>query len=132
MVFTDAEREYLDSQPLARLATVDADGAPQNNPVRLFRNEATGTIDVWGMGLGRSRKFGNVRRHPAVAVVVDDLLSTRPWRVRGVEIRGRAEALTDQQPPYRYYSREVIRVHPRRIITWGLDGDERTSRAVDG
>ena len=31
--FTDAELAYLSSQRLGRLATVDVDGAPQNNPV---------------------------------------------------------------------------------------------------
>jgi pyridoxamine 5'-phosphate oxidase family protein len=30
---TEAERNYLKGQPSARLATVDASGAPQNNPV---------------------------------------------------------------------------------------------------
>jgi pyridoxamine 5'-phosphate oxidase family protein len=131
MVFTEAERRYLESQRLARLATVDADGAPQNNPVAFFLNDATGTVDVWGMDLGKSRKFRNVRRNPDVALVVDDLVSTRPWHVRGVEIRGRAEALTGQPPPYRYYSGEVIRINPRRIISWGVESEERASRDVD-
>jgi pyridoxamine 5'-phosphate oxidase family protein len=54
-----------------------------------------------------------------------------PWVVRGVEIRGTAEALTDQAPPNVYMSREVIRIHPRRIIAWGLGPDGgRTSRQV--
>jgi pyridoxamine 5'-phosphate oxidase family protein len=133
MVFTDAEREYLGSQWLARLATVDADGRPQNNPVRFFVVDDTGTIDIWGMGMGKSRKFRNAGANPAVAVVIDDIVSTRPWRVRGIEIRGRAETLTGQRPPYPYYSREVIRVHPERIISWGVetDSDERTARDVD-
>lgn len=133
MVFTAAECEYLDSQWLARLATVDADGRPQNNPVGFFRNDDAGTIDIWGRGMGKTRKFRNASRHPEVAVVVDDLVSTRPWRVRGIEIRGWAETLTDQSPPYPYYSREVIRVHPRRIFVWGIESDglEPTGRDVD-
>jgi pyridoxamine 5'-phosphate oxidase family protein len=40
--------------------------------------------------------------------------------VRGIEIRGRAEALTDQEPPMPGMSAELIRIHPRRIISWGL------------
>jgi pyridoxamine 5'-phosphate oxidase family protein len=133
MVFTDAEREYLGSQWLARLATVDGDGRPQNNPVRFFVVEDTGTIEIWGMRMGKSRKFRNAGANPAVAVVIDDIVSTRPWRVRGIEIRGRAETLTGQRPPYPYYSREVIRVHPERIISWGVesDRDERTARDVE-
>jgi pyridoxamine 5'-phosphate oxidase family protein len=133
MVFTEAERAYLESQWLARLATVDTDGRPQNNPVRFHINDAAGTIDIWGMGMGESRKFRNARSNPAVAIVVDDIVSMRPWRVRGIEIRGRAETLTGQRPPYPYYSHEVIRVRPERVISWGVesDGDERTARDVD-
>ena len=133
MLFTEAERDYLGSQWLARLATVDPQGRPQNNPVGFFVNDAAGTIDIWGMSLGKSRKFRNVGANPAVAVVIDDLVSRRPWRVRGIEIRGDAEALTGQQPPYPYYSREVIRVRPRRIITWGVEAEdqERGSRDVE-
>lgn len=33
IAFTDAELTYLRGQRLGRLATVDAAGAPQNNPV---------------------------------------------------------------------------------------------------
>jgi pyridoxamine 5'-phosphate oxidase family protein len=52
--------------------------------------------------------------------------------VRGFEARGVAEALTDQEPPNSYMSHEVIRIHPRRIISWGLgdDGQARSRRTV--
>jgi len=131
MLFTEAEREYLGSQPLARLATVDADGRPQNNPVGFFVNDEAGTIDIRGRRLGKSRKFRNVIENPAVAIVVDDLVSRRPWWVRGIEIRGRAEALTDQQPPYPYYSREIIRIHPERIIAWGIESKDQPMAGRD-
>ena len=128
MLFTEAEREYLGSQTLARLATVDGDGRPQNNPVGFFVNDEAGTIDIRGRRLGESKKFRNVVANPAVAVVVDDLVSRRPWWVRGIEIRGRAEALRDQLRPYPYYSREIIRIHPERIIAWGIKSkDQRTA-----
>jgi pyridoxamine 5'-phosphate oxidase family protein len=42
----------------------------------------------------------------------------QPWVVRGVETPGEAEALTDQDPPAAYYSREVIRIRPVKIISW--------------
>ena len=58
----------------------------------------------------------------AVAFVVDDIASVDPWVVRGVEIRGTAEALTDVDPPRPTMSREIIRITPRRIISWGLGG----------
>jgi pyridoxamine 5'-phosphate oxidase family protein len=116
-----AEREYLTGQRLGRLATVDAHGQPQNNPVGFFLNDELGVIDIGGRAMGQSKKFRNVRSHPLVSLVIDDIASVRPWHVRGVEIRGRAEALTNWQPPSPYYSREAIRIHPDRIISWGLD-----------
>jgi pyridoxamine 5'-phosphate oxidase family protein len=121
MPFTAIEREYLTGQRLGRLATVAADGSPQNSPVGFQCNEAAGTIDIYGYSLGASRKFRNVAATGVVSLVVDDIASVDPWRVRGVEIRGTAEALTDQEPPQPYLSREVIRIHPQRVISWGID-----------
>ena len=118
-----AERDYLVGQRLGRLASIDAHGQPQNNPVGFFLNDELGVIDIGGRALGQTKKFRNVRSNPLVSLVVDDLASVRPWHVRGVEIRGRAEVLTDWQPPYPYYSPEVIRIHPTKIISWGLDTD---------
>jgi hypothetical protein len=40
----------------------------------------------------------DVERTRRAAVVVDDLASTSPWRPRGVEVRGRAEAIHEPSP----------------------------------
>jgi pyridoxamine 5'-phosphate oxidase family protein len=121
--FTDAELAYLSSQHLGRLATVAPDGAPQNNPVGYRYNDDLGTVDIYGLQLGASRKFRNLRGNPHVALVVDDLASVDPWEVRGIEIRGVAEALDDTEPPMAAMSRQVIRIHPHRIISWNIDPD---------
>ncbi|NUS43466.1 MAG: PPOX class F420-dependent oxidoreductase [Mycobacteriaceae bacterium] len=119
--FTEFELEYLASPGrLGRLATVDADGAPQNSPVGHRYNPDTGTIDIYGHQMGASRKFRNLATNDRVALVVDDLASMQPWTVRGMEIRGRAEALTDQPVPAGL-SAEVIRIHPELVFTWGVD-----------
>ncbi|MFG2000134.1 PPOX class F420-dependent oxidoreductase [Spirillospora sp. NPDC048911] len=123
MSLTDNERAYLKSQPLARLATVGPKGDPQNNPVGVSYNAETGTIDIYGHAMGKSRKFRNVQGNDQVALVVDDLVSTSPWKVRGMEIRGRAEAISGITPPAPYLSGEVIRIHPRRVFTWGVEPD---------
>ena len=115
----DNVRAYLATQRLGRLATVDASGAPQNNPVGFFV-EPDGVVLVGGRALGSTRKFQNVRANPHVALVVDDLASVDPWTVRGVEIRGTAEALNDVDPPRPGMSREVIRITPQRVIAWGI------------
>ncbi|MBA9006384.1 MULTISPECIES: PPOX class F420-dependent oxidoreductase [Thermomonospora] len=121
MELTENELAFLRTQRLGRLATVDAGGAPQNNPVGFFYNAGTGTFDIGGFALGSTRKFRNVQRNPNVALVIDELTSTDPWRVRGMEIRGEAEALTGQRPPRPGMSPELIRIRPRRIYTWGIE-----------
>lgn len=121
MTFTEAEHGYLATQTLGRLATVSPDGDPQNNPVAFHHNVETGTIDIGGFKMGSSRKFRNVQVDGRVSFVVDDVASLDPWRVRGIEIRGRAESLMDQTAHMPYFSNEIIRIHPRRIISWGIN-----------
>ncbi len=118
--FTDAVVEYLRSQRLGRLATVDPQGAPQNNPVGFTYNAGLGTIDIGGHNMGASRKFRNLATNPHVAFVVDDIVSTQPWQVRFVEIRGTAEALDEQAARVPGFSGEMIRVHPIRVITYNV------------
>jgi pyridoxamine 5'-phosphate oxidase family protein len=119
--FTRAELDYLAGQRLGRLATVDAKGRPQNNPVSFRYNPDLGTIDIGGREMGRSRKFHNLAGNPHVAFVVDDIASFSPWRVRCVEVRGEAEALHDQPATTPGFSPETIRIHPTRIISFGLE-----------
>ena len=130
ITLTAAEREYLESQPLARLATVDANGAPQNSPVGAFFDEKAGDILIGGHGMGTTRKFRNVQANGQVALVVDDLVSRDPWTVRGLEIRGTAVALENVEPPVPSMSREVIRITPTWVSSWGVDSDapERQTR----
>jgi pyridoxamine 5'-phosphate oxidase family protein len=120
------EHAYLDSQRLGRLATVAPDGQPQNNPVGFFLDDDLGVIDIGGAAMGTTKKFRNVQGNPLVSLVVDDLASIRPWRVRGVEIRGWAETVDGWKGPYAGYSQQAIRIHPHRVISWGLGEDEPT------
>jgi pyridoxamine 5'-phosphate oxidase family protein len=112
---------YLQSQRLGRLATVDRDGAPQNNPVGFRYNDELGTIDIGGRNMGATRKFRNIAGNPKVAFVVDDLASVQPWRPRCVEIRGRAEPLRDLAGQSSGLSAEIIRIYPERVISFGLN-----------
>jgi pyridoxamine 5'-phosphate oxidase family protein len=124
MSFTQAELDYLATQRLGRLATVAPDGTLQVSPTSFFLNP-DGSVDIGGAAMGQSKKFRNVEAAGRAAFVVDDIASVDPWTVRGVEIRGTAEALSDQEPPMRGFSKEIIRIHPRRIISWGLGESER-------
>src|SRR3982751_2429440 len=117
-----AELDYLaGGHQLGRIATVGADGTPHVVPVAWIYNAARDTIDVGGHELELSKKFRDVARTGRAAIVIDDLASTDPWRPRGIEIRGRGEAITIPTP--------LIRVHPERIVSWGL-GPRRSARPV--
>ncbi|MEO3803182.1 PPOX class F420-dependent oxidoreductase [Nonomuraea sp. B1E8] len=129
MVFTQAELDYLSTQHIGRLATVAPGGQVQNNPTGFFVDATTGTITIGGHALGTSKKFRNIQAGSTVAFVVDDLATVDPWVPRGIEIRGTAEALTDHEPPVAFFSREIIRITPTKIISWGVDG-ARKSRTV--
>ncbi|MFJ6571154.1 PPOX class F420-dependent oxidoreductase [Streptomyces sp. NPDC091292] len=118
--FSEAERAYLRTQRLGRLATVDPHGQPQANPVGFFPQD-DGTILIGGFSMGSTKKWRNLTANPKVALVVDDIVSERPWKVRGVDIRGKAELITGPHELGTHMSEEVIRIHPRRIHSWGLD-----------
>lgn len=130
--FTAAEVAYLGAQRLGRPATVDPGGAPRNSPVGCHRNAELGTSDIAGFALGASRKFANQRSNHHVAFVVDDVVSTDPWEVRGIEVHGVAEALDGEVPARRGRRRQLIGVHPRRVIRWHVDPAvaSTTARAV--
>lgn len=123
-LFTAAELDYLAAQLLGRLATVAPDGTPQVSPVGFQYNRETGTIDVGGFAMSTSRKYRNVAANGHAAIVVDDLASTDPWRVRCLEIRGSAETVQDPDPQPGQ-DKSIIRLRPRRIISFGIDGPDR-------
>jgi pyridoxamine 5'-phosphate oxidase family protein len=111
--FSAAELEYLDGgRRLARIATVGKDGTPHVVPVGWTLNRELGTIDVGGRELEQTKKFRDVARSGRAAIVIDDLASVDPWRPRGIEVRGRAEAVVDPVA--------LIRIHPERVRSWGL------------
>jgi pyridoxamine 5'-phosphate oxidase family protein len=121
-VFREAELRYLaGGRQLGRIATVGADGTPHVVPVAWIYNAARDTIDVGGSELEQSKKFRDVARTGRVAIVIDDLASTDPWRARGIEIRGRGEASA--------LPTALIRIHPERIVSWGIE-PRRSARTV--
>jgi pyridoxamine 5'-phosphate oxidase family protein len=121
-VFTDAELEYMvGGRQLGRIATVGANGTPHVVPVGFIYNAARDAIDVGGRELAGTKKFRDVERSGRVAIVIDDLESIDPWRPRGIEVRGRGEAIALPTP--------LIRIHPERIVSWGL-GPGRSARTV--
>ena len=130
--FTPAEIEYLKSQRLGRLATVNSKGEPHVVPVSFRYNAELDAIDIGGRNMVPTKKYRDAARQGKVAFVVDDVLP--PWQPRGIEIRGRAEVLpTGGQEIVSSFSSEIIRVYPVKIIGWGIDGDayQAQSRTVE-
>jgi pyridoxamine 5'-phosphate oxidase family protein len=90
-------------------------------PVAWIYNAARDTIDVTGYELEQSKKFRDIARSGRAAIVIDDIESVDPWRPRGIEVRGRGEAIPLPTP--------LIRVYPERVVSWGL-GAPRSARTV--
>ena len=88
MPFSESELDFLSSQQLGRLATIQHDGTLQVNPVGFTYNAELDTFDIHGYRISSSRKFRNVAGNGRAAFVIDDVPSVNPWRVRCLEIRG--------------------------------------------
>ena len=121
-IFSPSEIKYLQSQRLGRLATVGANGQPHVVPVAFRYNPGLDTIDIGGHDFAKRKKFRDVQTNPNVAIVVDDIASFNPWKVRGVEIRGEVEVLptggTEILPGF---APEMFRLRPKRVISWGVN-----------
>jgi pyridoxamine 5'-phosphate oxidase family protein len=121
-VFTDAEREYLTSATLGRIATVGPDGQPHVVPVTFAFNAAEDSIDVGGIDFGNSKKWRDGRRNPRVTFLVDE-----SWGkgAKAIEIRGHAEAHETGgesiHPKFPNFKPEFLRIRPRRIVAWGVE-----------
>ena len=120
--FSDKELQYLKTQRLARMATADK-GAPHVVPVGFRLSQDGNAIEVGGHGLGRSKKYRDLRANPKVAIVIDDLASVNPWTPRGVEVRGTAQLHetggTEKFGPG--WDAVWIRIVPERINSWGIE-----------
>ncbi|MBA9004822.1 PPOX class F420-dependent oxidoreductase [Thermomonospora cellulosilytica] len=132
MVFTEAERAYLTEQPLGRLATLGPTGWPQVKPVAFWTR--ADVIEIGGPGLSGGRMYRNVRADPRISFVVDDMadhpVGPGGQTGRGIEIRGRGELLTVERPLLEGFTKDVLRIHPRRIVAWNIDGPGPNIRDV--
>jgi pyridoxamine 5'-phosphate oxidase family protein len=121
-VFTQPELAYMTGgRQLGRIATVGSDGTPHVVPVAFIYNAVRDTLDLGGHELERTKKFRDVARSGRAAIVIDDVGADEEWRPRGIEVRGRAEAIALPTP--------LIRIHPERIVSWGLEAP-RSARTV--
>jgi pyridoxamine 5'-phosphate oxidase family protein len=127
-VFTDSELEYLASQRLGRIATVGPDGQPHVVPTSFRHNPDHDAIDVGGMRMSQTKKLRDAQRTGRASIVVDDVLP--PWQPRMIEIRGTAEVVPDGGKALgERFEDTVVRIRPRRIISFGINPGEQATTA---
>lgn len=116
--FNEAEKAYLRSQGLARLATVAADGQPDVAPVG-FEFDGR-NFYIAGLDLPSTRKYRNVAAGNAkVALVVDDIATTEPWAPRFLRVYGTAAVVERDTDAGRA---EYLEITPTVSWSWNLDG----------
>lgn len=131
MTFTDAEQRFMARQARGHLATIGPDGRPQVKPLGFTYNVALGTIDIAGFNMASSAKYRNVRANPQVAFVVDEVTAPTMEGAHFLEIRGEAETAAGPRDPAGHLAPEIIRIHPRRVLSFNVDPDHPGFAARD-
>jgi pyridoxamine 5'-phosphate oxidase family protein len=121
MTFTSAEVRFLARQTRGHLATLGPKETPQVKPLGFSYNATLGTIDITGFNMSRSAKYRNVQVNPIVAFVVDEVTEESMEGAHFLEIRGVAETTTGSHDLQGHLAREIIRIYPRRIISFNVD-----------
>lgn len=121
-MFSEKELEYLRSQPLARLATVDGDDQPTVDAVGSWFDSDNERFYVGGRNLPATRKYKNVvAGNRKVSLIVDDLASRDPWTPRGIRVHGDAKIVRrDAQ----FGPGEYLEIAPAVSWSWGLEDRE--------
>lgn len=128
-------RGFLERARVARLATVDADGAPHVIPVcfALAADRLYSVVDEKPKRTTRLARLRNIEANPSVALIVDRY--EEDWsRLAWVQIRGTARvleygasydaalnALREKYEQYRAMDlegRPMIEVTPTRVTAW--------------
>ncbi len=118
-MFSEAEIAYLKSQYLARLATVSSDGQPTVDAVGFEFDGAHFYIS--GLALPSTRKYKNVASgNHKVSLIIDDLESVNPWKVRDIKVHGLAEIV---ERSGRFGLKEYLAITPTVSWSWGFGGE---------
>jgi len=134
MKLTKTESDFVQSQGVARLATIGADGAPHNVPV-------CPVLDRGKVYIGtetEAKKVKNIRSNPQVTIVFDQYRDS--WNgLRGVmlqctariveqkEFKNIRQKLYDKYPKYESQSAlepgesVIVELLPEKKFSWGFD-----------
>lgn len=133
MKLNKAERNFVETARVARLATVNPKGVPHNIPICPLLDRGK----IYFGTAAKARKVHNLKTHPNVALAFDDY--TEAWaHLRGIMIQGKAQVVDrrrflalrkkiyakyPQYPvdaPLTATSAAIIEVTPERKFSWGL------------
>ena len=111
MAFSSEEIAYINSQHLARVATVSPDGQPDVTAV-VFEFDGAHFF-IGGFNPTNTRRSRNVRHgNGKVALIIDDLMTIKPWSPRFIRIYGAAE-LVDRE------DHQILKITP--TISWSMN-----------
>ncbi len=114
------EEDYLKTQRLARIATVSPGGQPEVSPVGFEWDGKflyVGTHDPSFFPM--TQRYKNITGgNPRVSLVVDDLESVDPWKVRGIKFLGKAEVV---ERAGMFGKGKYLRIKPKVSVSWGIE-----------
>ncbi len=123
MAFTEEEIEYINTQPLARVATVGPDGQPDVVPVG-FKYDGT-YFWIGGYNPTRTRRTRNIQAgNEKVALVIDDLAPGGGWKPRFLRVYGSVDLVETPQGS----GTLVMRITPE--TSWSMAINPTTSHGA--
>ncbi len=126
-MFSQQEQAYLQTQLLARLATIEPDGQPDVDVVGFEFDGAR--FYIGGHQLETTRKYKNiVAGKRKVSLIIDDLKTREPWAPRAIKIHGVAEVVERQG---RMGPGSYIAITPTVSWSWGIEEPQfRQGKAI--
>ena len=127
-ILSDSQREFLDADRFATIATIDPDGSPRQ-AVLWYRLE--GDEIVLNSRVGR-RWPTNLQRDPRISIAVSDATDGYRW----VGLTGSARVVSDQATAQADIAEMARRYHAHepdeaeRLIREGFEGQQRISFRV--
>ncbi len=126
-MFSQQEQAYLQTQLLARLATIEPDGQPDVDVVGFEFDGAR--FYIGGHQLETTRKYKNIvaGKHK-VSLIIDDLKTREPWAPRAIKIHGVAEVVEHEG---RMGPGSYIAITPTVSWSWGIEEPQfRQGKAI--
>ncbi len=133
MEWTTAEKDFVSSSRVARLATVNSEGIPHNVPVCPLLD---GDKIYFGTE-AQAKKVHNIKANRNVAIVLDDYTET--WsNLRGIMVQGKARVVNTEElqrvrqkiySKYLQYESEaplteedsvIVEITLQKKFSWGL------------